>query len=135
MTIEHGHANNFGNDYSSTAFWYQAEPHKPFGTLPAALARRPRDGADPHDRAFASLIALRPKLVALWFQSIRADKPLPPADREYALVSSEWYLNGPGIDEPAGYDQAKAHAVLPDWVTWNAARATGPAPPAITSRA
>ena len=77
MTIEHGHANNFGNDYSSTAFWYQAEPHKPFGTLPAALARRPRDGADPHDRAFASLIALRPKLVALWFQSIRADKPIP----------------------------------------------------------
>jgi hypothetical protein len=77
MTIEHGHANNFGNDYSSTAFWYQAEPHKPFGALPAALARRPRDGTDPHDRAFASLIALRPKLLALWFQSIRADKPIP----------------------------------------------------------
>jgi nitrite reductase (NO-forming) len=48
-----------------------------------------------------------------------ADKPLPPADREYALVSSEWYLNGPGIDEPASYDQMKAHAVMPDWVTWD----------------
>jgi hypothetical protein len=77
MTIEHGHANNFGNDYSSTAFWYQADPHKPFGPLAAAAARRPREGADPHDRAFASLIALRPKLLALWLQSIRADRPIP----------------------------------------------------------
>ena len=48
-----------------------------------------------------------------------AEKPLPRADREYVLVSSEWYLNGPGIDEPAAYDQLKAHAVQPDWVTWN----------------
>ena len=48
-----------------------------------------------------------------------AEKPLPQADREYVLVSSEWYLNGPGVDEPAAYDQLKAHAVQPDWVTWN----------------
>ena len=48
-----------------------------------------------------------------------AEKPLPQADREYVLVSSEWYLNGPGIDEPAAYDQLKAHAVQPDLVTWN----------------
>jgi hypothetical protein len=84
MTIEHGHANNFGNDYSSTAFWYQAEPHKPFGALPAALARRPRDGADPHDRAYASLAALRPRLLALWLQSVRTDTPLP-ADLQQVL--------------------------------------------------
>jgi nitrite reductase (NO-forming) len=48
-----------------------------------------------------------------------AEKPLPAADREYVLVSSEWYLNAPGIEEPATYDQLKAHAVMPDWVTWN----------------
>jgi nitrite reductase (NO-forming) len=48
-----------------------------------------------------------------------AEKPLPRADREYVLVSSEWYLNGPGIEEPAAYDPLKAHAVMPDWVTWN----------------
>jgi hypothetical protein len=77
MTIEHGHANNFGNDYSSTAFWYQAEPHQPFGALPPALARRPRDGSDPHDRAFAQLIALRPKLLTLWSQSVRTDRQIP----------------------------------------------------------
>jgi nitrite reductase (NO-forming) len=46
-------------------------------------------------------------------------KPLPKADREYVLVSSEWYLNSPGLDEPAAYNQTKAHAIAPDWVTWN----------------
>ena len=45
--------------------------------------------------------------------------PLPHADREYVLVSSEWYLNSPGLDSPASFDMAKAHAMAPDWVTWN----------------
>jgi hypothetical protein len=34
-TIEHGHANNFENDYSSVAYWYQTEPHKTFPPIPA----------------------------------------------------------------------------------------------------
>jgi len=33
-TIEHGHGNHLSNDYSSTAYWYQTEPHKPFDILP-----------------------------------------------------------------------------------------------------
>ncbi len=41
VTIEHGHANRLSNDYSSTAYWYQNEPHKPFGILPV-LERLPR---------------------------------------------------------------------------------------------
>ena len=41
VTIEHGHANNFENDYTSTAFWYQQEPHAPFPTLPPAAERVP----------------------------------------------------------------------------------------------
>jgi nitrite reductase (NO-forming) len=45
--------------------------------------------------------------------------PLPPADREYVLVSSEWYLSSPGLDKPASFDMAKAHEMAPDWVTWN----------------
>lgn len=40
-TIEHGHANNFENPYSSVAFWYQTEPHKPFPPLPPARQRLP----------------------------------------------------------------------------------------------
>jgi len=46
-------------------------------------------------------------------------KPLPKADREYVLVSSEWYLNSPGLEAPAGFDMGKAHTMAPDWVTWN----------------
>jgi hypothetical protein len=34
VSIEHGHANRLSHDYSSTAYWYQHEPHKPFGILP-----------------------------------------------------------------------------------------------------
>jgi nitrite reductase (NO-forming) len=46
-------------------------------------------------------------------------KPLPHADHEYVLVASEWYLNGPGIDEPASLDMAKAREMQPDWTTFN----------------
>jgi len=42
VTIEHGHANNLGNDYSSTAYWYQAEPHAKLLELPSAVERIPR---------------------------------------------------------------------------------------------
>ncbi len=42
VSIEHGHANNLSNDYSSTAYWYQAEPHKPFPPLLPVEARLPR---------------------------------------------------------------------------------------------
>jgi hypothetical protein len=41
VTIEHGHANNFENDYTSTAFWYQKEPHKVHPVLPSAQERLP----------------------------------------------------------------------------------------------
>ncbi len=41
-TIEHGHDNNYGNDYTSVAYWYQSEPHAPFPVLPAIPERLPR---------------------------------------------------------------------------------------------
>jgi nitrite reductase (NO-forming) len=44
---------------------------------------------------------------------------LPKADREYVLVSSEWYLNKAGLGSPAGLDLTKAEQMTPDWVTWN----------------
>jgi hypothetical protein len=40
-TIEHGHANNFANGYSSVAYWYQGEPHAPFPPLPPRDEMRP----------------------------------------------------------------------------------------------
>lgn len=41
VTLEHGHANDLANDYSSVAFWYQQEPHAPFAPLPPPEARLP----------------------------------------------------------------------------------------------
>ena len=34
VTIEHGHGNHLSNETSSVAYWYQTEPHKPFGIVP-----------------------------------------------------------------------------------------------------
>ncbi len=42
VTIEHGHANRRSDDYSSTAYWYQIEPHAPFPALPSVQERLPR---------------------------------------------------------------------------------------------
>lgn len=41
VTIEHGHANQRGDDYSSVAFWYQAEPHASFPELLPVEERLP----------------------------------------------------------------------------------------------
>lgn len=64
VTIEHGHANNFENDYTSTALWYQREPHKAFPPLPAAEQRLPRwpEGVS---EALDREVKLGPKLTAL----------------------------------------------------------------------
>jgi hypothetical protein len=42
VTIEHGHGNHQSNDYSSTAYWYQTEPHKPFPEMLPLAERLPR---------------------------------------------------------------------------------------------
>jgi len=44
---------------------------------------------------------------------------LPKADKDYVLVASEWYLDSDGLGKPAQFNQAKAHARQPDWMTFN----------------
>ncbi len=44
VTIEHGHANNRSDNFSSVAYWYQTEPHVPFPELPPAKERWPEHG-------------------------------------------------------------------------------------------
>lgn len=39
VSIEHGHANDQSNDYSSVAYWYQIEPHKPLAPMPPVQDR------------------------------------------------------------------------------------------------
>ncbi|MEE9166524.1 MAG: glycoside hydrolase family 172 protein [Candidatus Neomarinimicrobiota bacterium] len=41
VAIEHGHANNRSDYFSSVAYWYQDEPHVPFPLLAAAPDRLP----------------------------------------------------------------------------------------------
>jgi nitrite reductase (NO-forming) len=44
---------------------------------------------------------------------------MPPVQRQYVLVSSEWYLNAAGDKAPASLDLTKADNMTPDWVTFN----------------
>jgi hypothetical protein len=48
FTIEHGHANTERADYSSTAYWYQKEPHKKFSPMMTAGLRIPLRVAVPN---------------------------------------------------------------------------------------
>lgn len=41
VTIEHGHANDRSDYYSSVAYWYQSEPHRPYPSLPSVEKRIP----------------------------------------------------------------------------------------------
>jgi Protein of unknown function (DUF2961) len=43
VSIEHGHANKRSDDLSSVAYWYQAEPHRPF-SIPPVSQRVPEQG-------------------------------------------------------------------------------------------
>ena len=43
VKIEHGHANQRSDDWSTTAYWYQTEPHKKFKPLLSMEERLPRD--------------------------------------------------------------------------------------------
>ncbi|MCX6376763.1 MAG: DUF2961 domain-containing protein, partial [Armatimonadetes bacterium] len=41
VSIEHGHANDRSDDYSSVAYWYQSEPHKEFAKMLPVELRLP----------------------------------------------------------------------------------------------
>jgi len=43
VTFEHGHNNNRSDDISTTAYWYQTEPHKPFEQIAPVEKRLPID--------------------------------------------------------------------------------------------
>ncbi len=42
VTIEHGHNNHRGDDWATTAYWYQLEPHENFPDFPTYPQRMPR---------------------------------------------------------------------------------------------
>lgn len=51
MTMRHGERNERHDDYSTVAFWYQTEPHKPFPKLPPAEKRYPSMPDTPSDQS------------------------------------------------------------------------------------
>ncbi len=85
MTIEHGHANNFENDYSSVAYWYQLEPHAPFPQLLPAKERLPRFSA--------AFFAAEKKKAQLnqWRKRLAAQIGMPDASETVQAL-------GPGAD-------------------------------------
>jgi len=48
-SIEHGHANALTLEIATVAYWYQAEPHKPFPALPPRAQRQPMPPIDSSD--------------------------------------------------------------------------------------
>ncbi len=56
VTIEHGHNNHRSDDYSSTAYWYQTEPHAPFPALAPVEERLPLPDIRPLDRERAAAL-------------------------------------------------------------------------------
>jgi hypothetical protein len=71
VTIEHGHDNHRRDDWSSTAYWYQREPHDPtlFPKLLDRKGRKPRIHIG-HMVRKALCIALIVLFLTLWFWSI-----------------------------------------------------------------
>ena len=59
FTIEHGHGNEEVADYSSTAYWYQKEPHKKFPPMLAPGLRIPLRVAVPNDAVEAETLTPR----------------------------------------------------------------------------
>lgn len=55
VTVEHGHANCHSNDLSSTAYWYQSEPHKPQPPILPVEERIPLSDEESLDRFCESI--------------------------------------------------------------------------------
>ncbi|HOX87346.1 MAG TPA: DUF2961 domain-containing protein [bacterium] len=65
FTIEHGHGNEEIADFSSTAYWYQQEPHKPFSAMLKASLRIPlRTVVPPGCLEAETLLAPKPAIDA-----------------------------------------------------------------------
>lgn len=68
VTIEHGHNNDLANDYSSVAYWYQAEPHKPFRPLLPVEERLPL-----MPDTYWEIEARDREAQALWWEALRQE--------------------------------------------------------------
>jgi hypothetical protein len=63
VEVGHGFSSELACDYSSTAYWYQSEPHRPFPELPPVELRRPQPVTG--NLAQAALVLAPPAAAAL----------------------------------------------------------------------
>lgn len=96
VTIEHGHANNFENDYTATAFWYQQEPHKAFPPMPNAAERLPRWPAEVSQALATELevnrMLARAKARLSPAESKRADALVAECNRSFRELRHQDYV-------------------------------------------
>ena len=78
FTIEHGHANEVAADYSSTAYWYQKEPHKPFPPLLKPSLRIPLRFTFPENVIKMNAVQVK-------------GSELKPSYRDASDYGPEWY--------------------------------------------
>lgn len=62
VQIDHGFYNDLPSDYSSTAYWYQTEPHRPFSEMTSTAARQPQPATV---NLVQSALVLAPPVAAL----------------------------------------------------------------------
>ena len=87
-TIEHGHANNFSNDYASVAYWYQAPQSKALIPLPERERMLPRlDGRyeEARDLLFRNARRAREKGMAEFVACCEASRPFYAGDWNRAI--------------------------------------------------
>lgn len=82
-TIHSGDAEDSGDDYSSVAYWYQAEPHRPFDPLPPVAERI----IEFHDRRFQIPNAREGEFLAIEEVTSREGKALP---QDMAFFGGGW---------------------------------------------
>ncbi len=91
VTIEHGHANDRTDDYASTAYWYQLEPHRPFPALPSAARRLPFAWATPEGFIRPSWTKGTGEAGAMFADEAKALAFWTPRLERVSLVDSPFY--------------------------------------------
>ena len=101
-TVEHGHANNFENNYASVAYWYQL-PQATLPALPAADEMLP-PLAEPYEEALERVFGMvrgyigdraNPELaIASFWAACDAGEALYEGDFQAALDTVERYESG-----------------------------------------
>ena len=69
VALDHGYDNELAGDYTSTGYWYQAEPHAPLPALPPASGRRP---SSPATNLFQAGLAVGTPLLLAGLAAARA---------------------------------------------------------------